>query len=129
MSVFNGWRLTRTGILFVIGIVVLTGLVFAGIMFVRERGEQARRQEAVKIAEQNLESQSDPATNPVAVEGEASAPGQVTETDEATTMVASTQTTEQLPQTGPELYSIVIVTLLAMTGAFYATSRRAVREL
>lgn len=122
MPIFNGWRITRAGVVFVIGILVLAGLVFGGIMLVQQRGEQARRDEAVKIAEQQLKEQSEVAketnTEPV-------------KTDEAqtngTTVPATTTTT--LPETGPELMQILAVTALALSAAYYATSLRAARQL
>lgn len=58
MAVFGGRRLTRTGLLFVIGIIVLGGLVTGGIFLVKNHGEAVRRDQAVKIAEANLKDQS-----------------------------------------------------------------------
>ena len=125
MAIFGGWRLTRRGVVFVIGIIVLVGLVFVGIYGVRERAEQARRDEAVKIAEQNLEEQSQPvvttdpetSTQEVAVDD-----GVVVATD-------ATGDTVELPVTGLDPSRILIVTLLSLATAFYITSRRAARDL
>jgi hypothetical protein len=58
MAVFGRRRLTRTGLLFVIGIIVLGGLVTGGIFLVKNHGEAVRRDQAVKIAEANLKDQS-----------------------------------------------------------------------
>jgi FtsZ-interacting cell division protein ZipA len=118
MPMFNGWRLTRTGVLFVIGIIVLAGLVFGGIVLVRERGEQARRNEAIKVAEQSLKDESEVAVTPVEEKPAA---------EESTAM--QSQTTTELPQTGPELTGLIAVTILSLSAAFYVTSRRAVRDL
>ncbi|MDB5161654.1 MAG: hypothetical protein JWM52_162 [Candidatus Saccharibacteria bacterium] len=137
MAIFNGWRITRTGVVFVIGVIVLAGLVFGGVLLVRERGEQARRQEAIKIAEQNLENQSSApaASNDSSTSSStetATKPGvetSQTSTDTTTVATSSTETTSELPQTGPSFYPVIIVALLALAAAYYLTSRRAVREL
>ena len=126
MAAFNGWRLTRTGILFVVGIIVLAGLVFGGIYIVRDRGEQARRTQAIDIAEQNLQDQSQTAAQP-ATDTTPAAPSDNTET--ASTPAPTAPATAELPVTGPNASSIVIVSILALTAAFYVTSRRAVRDL
>jgi len=130
MSVFSGWRITRTGIIFVLGIIVLVGLVFGGIWLVRERGEQARRQEAVKIAEQNLESQSQaPAENEAQTSTETvSAPTTNTETQQTATTAATPS--NGLPETGPgDITQVIVVAILALAAGYYLTSRRALRQL
>jgi LPXTG-motif cell wall-anchored protein len=52
-------QVTRAGVGLAIGIIILVVLVFAGLWFVRERGEQARREEAINIANQQLQAESD----------------------------------------------------------------------
>ena len=135
MAAFGGWRLTRTGVLFVIGIVVLAGLVTGGIFLVKNRGEAVRRDEAVKIAEQNLKDQSEAATpvTPTATEEtnnnstdvpmDGSVAGVfVTEAD------TSGKDAAQLPETGPNdlqaISRIMIVAVLALSVALYVSSRR-----
>ena len=131
MAMFSGWRITRVGILFVIGVLVLGGLVFAGVSLVKQRGEQVRRDEAVKIAEQNLknESESVPASEG-ATSGAAPAESAEDNKPAATSTVATTGgTSTELPQTGLEgVGSILAVTALSLSVAFYVASRRAVRE-
>lgn len=51
-------RITRAGVALTVGIIILTGLLIGGLLWVRHSGEQARRAEAVKIAEQQLQEQS-----------------------------------------------------------------------
>lgn len=122
---FGGWQITRTGIVFIVGIIVLAGLVFGGIWLVRDRGEQVRRQEEVKVAEQNLEEQS---KTPVAAEAESKsteAPQAETATDTATT----TTSAGELPETGAETMPIIVLALVSLAAGYYLTSRRAVREL
>jgi hypothetical protein len=121
MAIFGGWRITRAGIVFIGGIIVLAALIWGGIWLVRERGEQARRDEAVKVAQENLEEQS----------------GTITETvtnDEEEQTEASTQTPQpsapaaELPATGGSFGALVAITALALAGAYYASSRRDLRR-
>lgn len=51
-------RVTRAGVWLTVGIIVLTGLVLGGLYLAAKRGEQARRDEAIAIAEKNLEERS-----------------------------------------------------------------------
>lgn len=125
MAFLGGYRITRTGMLFVLGVLVLVGLVFGGIWLVRERGEQARRQEAIKVAEQNLEDQSQ---TPVAVETDKEE--KPAEEDKPQTQAPTTSSSANtLPETGPEILPILVIGLLTLATGYYVTSRRAVREL
>lgn len=129
MAILNGWRITRTGVVFVIGVIVLMALVFGGIWMVRDRGEQTRRQEAAKIAQQNLESQSEaPAATSTETNSGEVAPPETTETTPRATATTSA-TTSALPQTGADVSQIAILSILVLAIAYYATSRRAVRQL
>ena len=51
-------HVTRAGVALTVGIILLTGLIIGGLLWAKESGEQARRAEALQIAEQNLEEQS-----------------------------------------------------------------------
>jgi len=141
MALLGGWRLTRTGALFVIGILVLGGLVTGGVFLVKNHGEAVRRDQAVKIAEQNLEDKSKEVSTPIATTPEASQPdttkpGQTstpgTHTGTDTTVVASAGAA-QLPQTGVDavqgIQQLAVVTILALSVAFYVSSRRAAAHL
>jgi hypothetical protein len=124
MAIFNGWRITRAGVVFVIGILVLAGLVFGGIWFVNERGEQARRDEAITIAQQQLEEQSEVATETnngtvPADEEEENGPAPSTSGEERV----------ELPETGPEIVHILAIAALALSAAYYVRSRRALAQL
>jgi len=130
MAVWTGWRITRTGIVFIIGIIVLAALVFGAVWYVQQRGEQARRAEAVKIAEQNLIEQSKTATtNPTKVDegSDKSTSSNGTHTDTQSTTAATS--TVELPATGTDATSIAIVTVLSLSVSLYIASRRMVREL
>jgi len=123
MAMLGGWRLTRAGILFIVGVIVLGVLTFATVSFIVQRGEQARRNEAVEIASQQLEEQSEP----IASESDRT---ENTPSEENTESEASTtpQPTN-LPETGSELGGVLAMSALALSVAFYVTSRRAVREV
>jgi LPXTG-motif cell wall-anchored protein len=125
MAIFNGWQITRAGVVFVVGIIILVGLVFGGVWLASDRGEQARRQEAAKIAQENLENQSQAET---ATNGAVTDP-ETTESDDEEVAVATPRSASTLPETGAEVSQVVIVALLALAGAYYVTSRRAAREL
>lgn len=133
MAMFNRWQITRTGVVFVIGIIVLIGLVLGGLWLVQERGEQARRQEAAKIAEQNLESQSESGAQTPATTGDNTNAGTVaapndTEAETQTSTVAATHSGD-LPQTGADISQLLILALVTLAAAYYVTSRRAVARL
>lgn len=52
-------RVTRAGVGLAVGIILLAAVVFGGLWAAQERGKQARREEAVKIADQKLRNESD----------------------------------------------------------------------
>lgn len=133
MAALGGWRLTRAGILFVIGILVLGGLVTGGIFLAKNRGEAVRRDQAVKVAEQTLKDQSSSdssgtakSTDDTGTQTNSGATG--TSTTPANTGATTTATAPSaLPVTGPdtlvELGNILAVTILALSVAFYISSR------
>lgn len=128
MAILGGWRLTRAGVLFVIGILVLGGLVTGGIFLVKNHGEAVRRDEAVKVAEQNLKDQSEVATQPIA--SDTSKDNDKTDTKPAETVIAAQTQATELPETGPSgPLNVLIVTILALSVSFYVASRRAVSRL
>lgn len=124
MAIFNGWRITRAGVVFVVGILVLAGLVFGGIWFVNERGEQARRDEAIKIAEQQLEEQSE-----VATETNSGTVSADEEQENGATPSTGSEENVELPETGAEIMQILAVTMLTLSVAYYVSSRRALGQL
>jgi len=127
MAVFGGWRLTRTGILFVIGILVLGGLVTGGIFLVKNHGEAVRRDEAVKVAEQALKDKSEAESKPIATDtANDSTVSEATPGANGGTVATTTPNSSQLPQTGPaeSLQQVIIVAILALSVSFYIASRR-----
>jgi LPXTG-motif cell wall-anchored protein len=140
-------RITRAGVALTVGIIILTGLLIGGLFWVRQSGEQARRDEAVKIAEQNLEDQSG---NDVALnEGDASKDETSNDdksnttdseksdntSDTSTQDMPSTGTStpedaDELPQTGTaDVVPFIALGLVTFAGVSYYRSRRTLLEL
>ena len=140
-------RVTRAGVGLAVGIIILAALVFGGIWLVRERGEQARREQAIVTADEQLKSESEQG---VALNPQNSANGNTegsntnngssnsnpsngqtnTQTNGSTSpnntnQSAATPATE-LPQTGPaELFStVLIIGLLTFSVSTYLISRK-----
>ena len=125
-------NVTRAGVGLVLGIIILAVLVYAGLWFVRERGEQARREEAISIADQQLQAESD---GEVAIdvddEAETQAPT-APESEQSTTIPQTGTSTEQsssaaeLPQTGPaeQFMSIIVLALVAFSVTTYVVSKK-----
>ena len=152
MAAFRGWRLTRTGILFVVGILVLGGLVTGGIFLVKNHGEVVRRDQAVKIAEQNLKTQSNKPSQPT----NASNGGDSNSTDKSkdttgtpgtagtagtsgadanngAAPTTATTNSSELPVTGINDLQLIeqaaIMAVVALSVAYYVASRRAASNL
>lgn len=51
-------RITRAGVALTVGIIVVSALLIGGFLLARSTAEQARRSEAIKVAQQNLEEAS-----------------------------------------------------------------------
>ena len=142
MAMLGGWRLTRMGVIFVIGIVVLAGLVTGAVFLVRGRGEQVRRDEAVKVAEQNLKEESDGVVTPPnessnateaaqkEADAKAKAEADAAARDAAQRNNVASNSPSALPETGAaeDFGRILSVTILATSVAFYVASRRAAQR-
>lgn len=136
MAVFGGRRITRTGIIFIIGIVVLGGLVTGGIFLVKNHGEAVRRDQAIKIAEQSLEDQSkiaaeqSSATKPES--GSIDSPGTAAEEAKPSTATSGSDSAT-LPATGFDDANVIgrtaMIAILALSIAYYVSSRRALSAL
>lgn len=133
-------HITRTGVTLTVGIIVLTALLTGGLFWVKNAGEQARRQEAITTAEQNLkdEADKDVAIGEDKEKTESSQSGESgssstsesagTSSDSSSTAGDSSSSTSALPQTGPAdtvlVAAILGVATFAATG--YVQSRRRV---
>lgn len=123
---------TRTGVALTVGIIILTGLLTGGLLWVKHEGEQARRQEAIKIAEQQLNEQSN---GEVALNEGDDKPSEQEDSEKNADAEQNTGSgtgtgtgtgAGELPQTGPaeSLVSILAIALLAFVGTSYARSRK-----
>ena len=135
----------RTGLALTVGIIILSLVALGGLYLVKNQGEQARREEAVKVAEERLKAESEQevalengaanesATEEVVVEEESQAgseqsagsgagAGQGTGGDVAAA--------EELPQTGSsEVLTAVALGVLTFSVATYAMSRNNLRRM
>jgi predicted lipid-binding transport protein (Tim44 family) len=133
MAASSRLNLTRTGIALLIGIIILAVLVIGGLVFLRDRGEQTRREQAISVADQQLKEDSDrdiaidsgngnsQAKTEAAPSGE---PAPSTAPAAADPAPSSTPEASTLPETGPELAPIIAVALLSFAAASYLQSRR-----
>ncbi len=137
-------RITRAGVGLTIGIIVLAAVVLGGLYFVKQRGEVARRDDAIAIAEQKLESESTGVLTPATDTSKDASTDTSKDPDKSqptttskpadtsgtkNTNVATTPAT-QLPQTGPaDTASLLAVGLLSFAGISYLNSRRVLVKL
>lgn len=149
MASQNAWRITRAGIIFIIVVILLGAVTYAGIYFVKQRGEQARQDEASQIAQENLDGESD---GPVVI-GQDDNDEQTTDDDTDSTDGAGQGSSSDgsgsstgagtgsgstdndgdggeiadsttLPETGPELMNLLAVAALTLTTTAAITSYR-----
>jgi hypothetical protein len=119
-------QVTRAGVGLVIGIIILALLAFGGLYIVNQRGEQARREEVINIADQQLQAESDQEvaidTTEATPAEESSAPAGDNSGNTAAAPTANPAS--ELPQTGPEAASIAMLGVLAFAAASFAHSRK-----
>jgi len=120
MSAIGRLRITRQGVAIFVGIILLGAAVTYGAGFLQERGEQVRREQAVRQAEEALAKQTEEAVEVAADTDEQNSPEEVPVTGNSDT----------LPHTGAgDLYPIMVVVALTVAGSYYVSSRRAVKTL
>lgn len=126
-------RTTRSGVALTVGIIIIGLLVVGGLYIVKQRGEQARREDAIEVAQQNLEQSSqEGALTPGNNSGESNSndtQSQPQGGDQSEQMPAggngSAATPSELPATGPtEMFSLLAVALLSFSAIAYAQSRK-----
>lgn len=120
MSAIGRLRITRQGVVIFVGIILLGVAVTYGAGFLQERGEQVRREEAVRQAEEALAKQTEEAVEVSANTDEQSGPEEVPVTGNS----------DALPHTGAgDIYPIIVVIALTVAASYYVSSRRAVKKL
>ena len=130
-------RITRAGVGLTVGIIVLALVVLGGLYLAKERGEQARRADAIEVELQNLDAQSGTYTLTPSIDcnteqsTESTNDSEASTTEEgATTQESTTQgSPNELPQTGAsETAAIIAVALLTFASVSYSASRRALTQ-
>lgn len=109
-------QLTRKGVAVVILVIVLVFGLAATIATMKQRGDQARQQEAVKVAleEANKETETIHTSNDTVQREDGALP--------------VSGATPELPQTGASSLSIIPVGLMVVAMAYYMQSKRMVKR-
>jgi Tfp pilus assembly major pilin PilA len=119
---------------FIIIAIILAVLTVAGVYVVRNRGEQARRDQAIAAADKITADQKAAQTSTAASDGSSSAPAaqpttprQATDTNTVTTDATKSS---ELPTTGPTDSIIPMIALGLIVGSIvaYVSSRRALTQ-
>ncbi len=145
MASTMGWRPTRAGIIYLVIAIILAAIVFGVAWFVRERGDQARQQDVVEVAKENLEESSD---TPVIAEEEEETSNEgttgtgndvaVTDTNNSGTQTRDSSaapgtenSAAELPVTGPasNLATLVLIAVATYGLTSVIVSRRSARQL
>ena len=135
----------RTGLALTVGIIILSLVALGGLYLVKNQGEQARREEAVKVAEERLKAESEQevalengaanesATEEVVVEEESQAGSEQSAgsgTGAGQGNGGNVAAAEELPQTGSsEVLTAVALGVLTFSVATYAVSRNNLRRM
>lgn len=132
-------RMTRAGVTVTVGIIILTSLLIGGLLWVKHAGDAARRDQAISIAQQNLEKDSNKGV--VLNDGSSSKDDSQSTQQQKSQQQTSSQSTpngssgtassaSELPQTGPSTdLTFIVIGVLVFVGASYVQSRRAVRGI
>jgi LPXTG-motif cell wall-anchored protein len=125
-------RITRSGVGLTVGIIVLALVVLGGLYLVKERGEQARREDAIEVAQETLESESaEEGSLTPSIDGnnEVTDEGDSSEQSQQMPAGGTDQSPQELPATGPtDAASLLVLGALSFTVASYFSSRRAVAK-
>ena len=135
----------RTGLALTVGIIILSLVALGGLYLVKNQGEQARREEAVKVAEERLKAESEQevalengaanesVTEEVVVEEESQAGSEQSAgsgTGAGQGNGGNVAAAEELPQTGSsEVLTAVALGVLTFSVATYAVSRNNLRRM
>lgn len=121
-------HITRTGVALTVGVIILGLAALGGLYAVKQHGEQARRDEAIAIAQQQLESES---RQEVALnDGEDSTKTQPAQDEQSNGGERSSDSTSELPQTGAgSAWTILLAGVVTYVVVFFASSRVRVAQL
>lgn len=127
-------RVTRAGVGLAVGIIIVGLLVWGGLWFVRERGDQARRQEAINIANEQLKSQSEQGValndgkeqNSNSQSQSSNNQSNNSGNQSSSTMPQTGTAPGELPKTGSESTSLVVVGFLTFAVVSFLHSRKLV---
>jgi FtsZ-interacting cell division protein ZipA len=139
-------RVTRAGVALTVGIIVVTGLIIGGLFWIRGAGEQARQNDAAKIAQQQLEEESksgvalNEGDDEKSNENESQSSGENNATNNSTNQSTSNQTSgissgsngtasnnsaSELPQTGAgDMMPALALMLVTFSTVSYLVSKR-----
>lgn len=125
--------MTRSGVALTVGIIIIGLLVLGGLYIVKQRGEQARREDAIEVAQQNLQENSQngaltPGNN--SAESNGNSDQSQAENNNQTEQMPSggngnATTPSELPATGPvEVMPLLAIALLSFSAVAYVQSRK-----
>lgn len=125
-------HVTRTGVALTVGIIILAAAAFGALYVIQGQGEQARRQEAIQVAEEQLQAE---ANDEVALnDGDTDTSTSGTDTTGAENTDTSTETpaetVTELPQTGPAdgLLTALLAGAVTFVVVSYGTSGSSIRR-
>lgn len=135
-------RITRTGVGLAVAIFIGAVILLVGLIIAVQRGEQARREAASEIAQQQVEDESQPGVLVPSTDGGESGNPDGTATDESASdqserdessagaLPGTGQSTpEALPETGPaDTIAALAIAALAFAVASYLNSRTQLRR-
>lgn len=104
----------------IIGLILTAGLI-GGVYYLKQHGDQVRREQAIAAANQQQSSQSTDKSSGTGTSG-----GTTTGSDGGSTSTGTSTSTGGMPTTGPEsiIFESISVYVLTVAAVSYATSRR-----
>lgn len=124
MAKRNGW-ITVKGIFMAVAIIVIAGLIVGGLYVARDRSESAKREEAIKTAQEKLDE---------IASNEVKDPEVISEGDKNSNKVddfgsdteESSEAVANLPETGSaeSIAALIAAATITYSAAFYVKSQR-----